>query len=280
VSVGIAHANEVGHDLDRLLRIARDLRRDVIQLAHSSKSGHIGSSLSCVELLVALYFSFLRGAPTEEGRDRFIMSKGHACTPFYGCLVKRGWLPESHYRAYGEEGGPLGHHPLRHPEWGIEISSGSLGHGLSIGAGLAKAAKLDGHLWRSVVLMSDGEQNEGTVWEAVGFAAQHQLDNLVAIVDFNKIQALGDCRDIIGLEPLEERYRAFGWAVRRLDGHDLGGLVEALRCVPFERGKPSVLIADTVKGKGVSFMENSLLWHYRCPDATELAAALRELADA
>jgi transketolase len=266
--------------LAELRKIARDLRRQVIELSYSSKSGHIGSSLSCVDLLAALYFRFLRvtpGQPLAKDRDRFLMSKGHACVPFYGCLERLGFLPSDVLRRYGEEGGTLGHHPLKCGEYGIEISTGSLGHGLSVGCGLAFAAKLAQHQWRTVVLMSDGEQNEGTVWEAAMFAAQHRLDNVLAIVDFNKMQALGNNSEIIGIEKLDERYRSFGWAVRRIDGHDLSQIVDALDAFPFEVGKPSAIVADTIKGKGISFMENSLLWHYRCPDPTEYQAALAEL---
>ncbi len=260
---------------------ARRIRRLTVELSHAAKTGHIGSSLSCVDLLVAAYFDFLRiESPRDPQRDRFIMSKGHACVPFYACLEQRGWLPTDVLASYGIEGGPLGHHPDRHADWGIEVSSGSLGHGLSVGAGLAFAARLRRENWRAVVLMSDGEQQEGAVWEAASFAAHQKLDQLVAIVDFNKIQALGNTAEINSIEPLHERYRAFGWSTRRIDGHDIGQIVDALHAVPFEPGKPSAIIADTVKGKGVSFMENSLLWHYRCPDPTELAAALAELPNA
>jgi len=263
-----------------LRRIARDVRRQVIELSFSSKSGHIGSSLSCVDLLVALYFRFLKvvpGQPLARDRDRFLMSKGHACVPFYGCLERLGFIPSDVLARYGEEGGTLGHHPFKCAEYGIEISTGSLGHGLSIGCGMAFTAKLSAFPWRTVVLMSDGEQNEGSVWEAAMFAAQHRLDNLLAIVDFNKMQALGNNAEIVNIEKLDERYRAFGWNVRRLDGHDIPQILDALSAVPFEAGKPSAIIADTVKGKGISFMENSLLWHYRCPDPTEYQAALSEL---
>jgi transketolase len=267
-------------DIARLRRAARGVRRQVLELSYHAKSGHIGSSLSCVDLLVALYESFLRvdpDAPSSPHRDRFLLSKGHACVPFYACLERRGFLSSKTLETYGRDGGPLGHHPHRRVEWGIDVSSGSLGHGLPVGAGLAYGALLQRSAFRTVVLMSDGEQNEGSVWEAAMFAAHHRLDNLLAVVDVNKLQALGASREILTLEPLHERYRAFGWAVRRIDGHDLEQIVRTLDEVPFVPGKPSAIIADTVKGKGVSFMENQLLWHYRCPDADEYARALREL---
>lgn len=258
------------------------MRRRILELSYRSKSGHIGSSFSCVELLIALYECYLSfpSGPTDPSRDRLIMSKGHACVPLYCCLEAKGFLPKAVLDAYGEEGGALGHHPSRRPEFGVEFSSGSLGHGLSLGAGLALGAKQSGASWRTVVVMSDGEHNEGSVWEGALFAAHQRLDRLVAVVDFNHMQALGASEEVLNIEPLHEKYRAFGWAVRRIDGHDFGALLTALGELPFEPGKPSAIIADTVKGRGVSFMENQLLWHYRCPDPTELAAALAELSDA
>lgn len=267
-------------DQVHLIEVSRAVRRRVIELSYASKSGHIGSSLSCTDVLVAVYERFLRldaRRPQAPERDRFIMSKGHACVPYYCCLERAGLLPSKVLDAYGEEGGVLGHHPDASPELGIELGTGSLGHGLSVGAGIAFAAKLGGAGFRTVVMMSDGEQNEGAVWEAGMFAAQHRLDNLLGIVDFNKMQALGNSAEILGLEPLDERWRSFGWGVRRVDGHDFRQIEDALREFPFESDKPSVIIADTVKGKGISFMENSLLWHYRCPDPREFEAALAEL---
>jgi transketolase len=268
-------------DAASLRALSKQMRRRILELSVSSKSGHIGSSMSCVELLACLYRSFLHlPSPTAIDRDRFLMSKGHACVPYYLALEDAGFLPSDVLAAYGEEGGALGHHPHKHPAWGIELSTGSLGHGLAVGAGIAHAAKLANKSYRTVVMMSDGEQNEGTVWEAATFAPQHKLDNLVAIVDFNKMQALGKSSEIASMEPLDERYRAFGWAVRRIDGHDVDAILATLAALPFEPGKPSAIIADTVKGKGVSFMEDSLLWHYRCPDPGEFAAAMKELGDA
>ncbi len=259
------------------------VRRDVVRLSYAAKTGHIGSSLSCADLIAAAFFHFLRidpENPTWSDRDRFLMSKGHACVPLYSCLAHVGHLPREVLEAYGVEGGPLGHHPKMNPAFGIEFGTGSLGHGLSVGNGMAFTAKATGRSWRTVVMMSDGEQGEGSVWEAAGFAAHHRLDNMLGIVDFNKMQALGNTHEILDLEPLDARWRAFGWAVRRVDGHDMGAIADALDAFPFERGKPSMIIADTVKGKGVSFMENSLLWHYRCPDPREFEAAMRELGNA
>jgi transketolase len=269
--------------LAQLRAHAARVRRDVLRLSYQAQTGHIGSSLSCADLMSAAFFHFLRldpKNPSWSDRDRFLMSKGHACVPLYSCLAEIGHLPREVAEAYGVEGGPLGHHPKKNAAFGIEFGTGSLGHGLSIGNGMALTAKATGRAWRTVVMMSDGEQGEGTVWEAAGFAAHHRLDNVLGIVDFNKMQALGNTHEILGLEPLDSRWRAFGWSVRRLDGHDMGAIVDALDAFPFEPGKPSMIIADTVKGKGVSFMEGSLLWHYRCPDAKEFEAAMRELGDA
>lgn len=266
-----------------LAKRSLQIRRDVVRLSYQAKTGHIGSSLSCADLMSGVFFRFLRldpNNPSWADRDRFLMSKGHACVPLYSCLAEVGHLPREILDAYGCEGGPLGHHPKKNAAFGIEFGTGSLGHGLAIGCGMAMTAKASRSPWRTVVMMSDGEQGEGTVWEAAAFAAHHQLDNILAIVDFNKMQALGDTRDILALEPLDGRWKAFGWAVRRIDGHDMGAVVAALDAFPFEPGKPSIIIADTVKGKGISFMEHSLLWHYRCPDKTEYAAAMRELDDA
>ena len=269
--------------LEHLRRRAASVRRDTLRLSYQAKTGHIGSSLSCADLISAVFFHFLRldpKDPVSPDRDRFLMSKGHACVPLYSCLAQIGHLPGEVLEAYGCEGGPLGHHPKKNPDFGIEFGTGSLGHGLALGCGLAHAAKSTGRSWRTVVMMSDGEQGEGTVWEAAGFAAHHRLDNILAIVDFNKMQALGNTSEILGLEPLDARWRAFGWGVRRIDGHDMEAVVGALDAFPFEPGKPSIIIADTVKGKGISFMENSLLWHYRCPDPKEYEVAVRELRDA
>jgi transketolase len=266
-----------------LVDAAARMRRDVVRLSYHAKTGHIGSSLSCVDIVVALYGRFLHlvpGAPQHPARDRFLLSKGHACVPLYSALASVGYLPREVLEGYGADGGPLGHHPKKSETHGIEFGTGSLGHGLPVGAGMALTARLTGQPWRVAVLLSDGELGEGLVWEAAQFVAHHRLDNVLAVVDFNKMQALGNTRDILDLEPLHDRWRAFGWGVRRIDGHDMNAIVDALGTFPFERGKPSIIIADTVKGKGVSFMEHSLLWHYRCPNPEEYSAAMRELGDA
>jgi len=261
-----------------LCRTAREIRRETLKLIREALVPHVGSCFSIVELLTALYFDVLDldGAP-HIVRDTFILSKGHASAVLYVTLAKRGLLPVDLLKTFARNGGRLGCHPNFNPAWGIDATTGSLGHGLSLGVGLALGKRMNRIHSRVVVLMSDGELNEGSNWEAIMFAGHHGLNNLVGIVDCNKLQALGPTHDIINLEQLEEKWRAFGWAVRRIDGHDMGAVVAAFRALPFAPDRPSCIIADTVKGKGVSFMENNVLWHYRCPDDREFAMAVEEL---
>jgi transketolase len=231
------------------------------------------------DLLAVLYSGVLKVDPRDpEGvqRDRLILSKGHSCTALYAALGLKGFFPVEELETYGRDGSRLMSH-ISHKVPGVEFSTGSLGHGLPFGCGKALAAKRRGLEWRTFVLLSDGEMDEGSNWEALLFAPQHRLDNLVAIIDYNKIQSLGAVEEVLGLEPLAEKLRAFRWAVREVDGHDHGMLRELLGSVPWEPGKPSVLVAHTVKGRGVSFMENRLEWHYRSPSEGEEKAALEEI---
>lgn len=267
-------------DVQRLKEQAVKIRERVLEMCHSAGCGHIGSSFSIVEMMTALYFRCMkipRSGVKEAERDRLVLSKGHGCPTLYAALFDCGLLPESALEGFSRNGGILEQHPSRNPAYGIDVSSGSLGHGLSIGAGMALSGKLNGEDHRVFVIMSDGETNEGSTWEAALFAAQHGLDNLVAIVDYNKMQALGKTRDIIGLDPFSSKWEAMGWAVREVDGHDFSEVVPTLEQVPFLSGKPNMIIAHTVKGKGVCFMENDLLWHYRCPDEEEYHKATCEL---
>ena len=262
-------------ELDEL---SRSLRLRVLDLVHSTRSPHVGSCFSIIEILAALYFRVMKVSPTkthEPGRDRFILSKGHACAALYSVLRERGFMDEEHLKGFAVDGGTLEHHPTMDLERGIEASTGSLGHGLSIGAGLALAGKLDRMDYRVFVLMSDGELNEGSVWEAAMFAAHHRMDKLVAIIDINKIQALGFTKDIVDMEPLVAKWEGFGWHTQRCDGHDYGAILGAMDSLSAER--PNAVLLDTVKGKGVSFMQNELLWHYRSPDDEEYARAKKEL---
>lgn len=261
---------------------AKKIRRKILDLAYQTKSPHIGSAFSCVELLITLYFKTMRIFPRDprnQARDRFILSKGHACTALYAVLAERGFMDENTLKGFAVDGGTLEQHPFMDLSKGIEISSGSLGHGLSISAGIALAGRKGRGTYRVYTLLSDGELNEGSIWEAAMFASHHRLDNLTAIVDYNKMQALGFTKDIINLEPLAARWESFGWKAIEIDGHDLQQTTEALGNLPLQASRPSVIIAHTIKGKGVSFMENNLLWHYRTPDEKEYKMAIKELQD-
>ena len=262
-----------------LAAIARAVRADVVTMSSVAGVAHVASALSCVDILVALYFDVAQVAPESIGdprRDRILLSKGHGGAALYACLAARGFIEKSSLASFCADGSPLGEHPSRDAVPGVEISSGSLGHGLGVGTGLALAARLQGHPSRVFVVMSDGECNEGSVWEAAMWAPRRGLDNLVAIVDFNKLQATGRSLEITQLDPLADKWRAFGWEVAELDGHDFEQLVPALGASG--GGAPRAVIAHTVKGKGVSFMEDDLEWHYRPPSEADLRRALDELA--
>lgn len=259
---------------------AKRLRLTALRMVHEARSAHIGGSFSMAELLAALYGGILRVDPARPAwpdRDRFILSKGHACAAFYAALAERGFFPKEWLETFYRDGGKLAGHATHTGVPGVEFSTGSLGHGLSVATGMALAGKRDGAPWRVFALLSDGECDEGSTWEPALFAPQHRLDNLVAIVDYNKIQSLGHTKDVIDLDPFADKWKAFGWAVREIDGHDAEQVVAALSAVPFEPGRPSCVIAHTVKGKGVGFMEDDLLWHYRNPSVEEYAAAVKEL---
>jgi transketolase len=243
-------------------------------------SSHIGSVFSMADIVAVLYGSVLRLDPSNPQwtqRDRFILSKGHAGAGVYAALAERGFLDARKLDAYYQDGSDLSGHVSHKGIPGVEFSTGSLGHGLSVGAGMAYGAKLDGRAHRVFVLVSDGECDEGSNWEAILFAPHHQLDNLTVVVDYNKIQSLKSVAETLGLEPFAEKWRAFGWAVAEVDGHDHAELEAVLSRTPLNSGKPTCVIAHTIKGKGVSFMENSVLWHYRSARGEELTAAMREL---
>lgn len=264
------------------MKLAAKIRSHVLRMVHCARASHVGTCLSMADILAVLYGGILRvdpGQPLGPDRDRFILSKGHGAAAVYAVLAERGFFPASWLDDYCQDGSKFCGHVTSNGLPGIEVSTGSLGHGLSIGCGLALAAKRDGRPYRVFVLLSDGELNEGSIWEAAMFAPQHRLDNLIGMVDYNKLQAFGFVKDILDLEPLPEKWRAFGWSVREIHGHDHRQIEAALASVPYERDKPSVVIAHTVKGKGVSFMENELAWHYKSPNADELAQALAELAE-
>ena len=259
---------------------ARRIRLHALRMTSTGGSSHIGAVFSMADIMAVLYGGVLRidpARPTWPKRDRFILSKGHAGAGVYAALAERGFFGVDRLATHYQDGSNLCGHVTNKGIPGVDVSTGSLGHGLPIGAGMAYGARLDEAKHRVFVLLSDGECDEGSNWEAILFAAHHKLDNLIAIVDYNKIQSLATVAETLALEPFAQKWTSFGWAVREADGHDHPSLQDALGVVPFERGRPSCLIAHTVKGKGVSFMENSVLWHYRTARGEEYERALREL---
>ena len=263
-----------------LPELAKRIRMHCVRMTARANSSHIGSALSAADLLAVLYGKVLRYDPQHPDwpdRDRFVLSKGHGCAALYAVLAECGFFPLSWLDSFYQDGSALAGHATHQQVPGVEVSTGSLGHGLGLGVGMAISAKRDGRPGLVYCLLSDGECDEGSTWEAALFAPHHKLDNLIAIVDYNKIQSLGTVKEVIDLDPLAAKWQAFGWAVRELDGHDLGAVDLALTDVPFEPGRPSCIVAHTVKGKGVSFMENRLLWHYRAPLGEDREKALAEL---
>lgn len=245
------------------------------------KSSHVGSILSMADILGVLYARILNVDPAEPAsptRDRVVLSKGHGGAGIYAALAERGFFDREKLADHYQNGSIFSGHVSHKGVPGVDLSTGSLGHGLGVATGMALAAKRGGEKWRAFVIMSDGECDEGSVWEAVLFAGHHKLSNLIAIIDYNKIQSLAPVADTLALEPFADKWRAFGWSVAEVDGHDHGALERTLSTLPFEADKPSVVIAHTVKGKGVSFMENTVLWHYRTAQGEELENALAELA--
>lgn len=259
---------------------AQQIRRMVVELSKRANVGHIGSSLSIAELVAVLYGGVLRiTTPDDRDRDRFVLSKGHAAPALYAALHLRGWLSAAELATFCGDGSRLGVHP--EPALpGVDFATGSLGMGLSFAAGAAYAAQLQGSDRRVYALLSDAECNEGSTWEAVMFAAHHQLANLTAIIDVNGRQALGATAAILDLAPLRRRWQAFGWHTIDVDGHDQPALKRALAAAQRDRRRPSVLLAQTVFGRGVSFMEHQLKWHYWPLSDDEYAQALRELEEA
>lgn len=268
--------------LEQRQELSRRIRAHILRMTHRAQSSHVGSGLSIADILAVLYGTILRIDPTRPDwleRDRFILSKGHAAAALYATLAERGFFPPTWLETYCQDGSPLIGHISGSKVPGVDASTGSLGHGLSMACGMAMAGRTasGADQYRVFALLSDGECDEGSTWEAALFAGHHRLKNLVAIVDYNKIQSLGRVEDVLDLNPLRDKWHAFRWGVREVDGHRLDLLEQALRTVPFEPDKPSCLVAHTVKGKGVSFMEDRLLWHYRAPNEEELRNALLEL---
>ena len=266
--------------LQELEATARTVRGKLCEMSHRAGTPHLGSSLSCVDILVAAYWGTLAIDPQEPDapdRDRFILSKGHAAPTLYATLAHRGFFPVEELDTFAEAGGRLPEQPSPGCVPGLEAATGSLGHGLSLGLGIALAGRIQGRSYRVFVTMSDGECNEGSVWEAAMFAPAQRLDNVAVIIDYNKWQATGRSDDVMALSPLKEKWEAFGWSAYEVDGHNMGSLVNAVSNVPDGSGRPVAVVAHTVKGKGVSFMEDDNNWHYRSPDEAELKRAIAEL---
>lgn len=266
--------------LTKCKEVSTHIRKEIVKMHARSKSPHIGSALSVVDILTVLYFYILKidpKNPQDKNRDRFILSKGHAGSALYATLASRGFFPEEILDEYCMDGGKLPGHSTMHCVPGIEASTGSLGHGLSMGIGMALSAIYDGLNYNVFVLLSDGECDEGSVWEAAMFAAHHRLSNLIAIIDYNKLQAFGRTNEVVNLEPFRDKWMSFGWSTKEMDGHNFEEIINVLGKLPFEKDKPSAIIAHTTKGKGVSFMENQVAWHYKSPNEKELEIALKEL---
>jgi len=269
------------YSIEDLQAIARKLRRHVISMISAAGSGHPGGSLSAADIVTALYFRVMRHDPANPhwpDRDRFIMSKGHAAPVLYAALAECGYFPLEWMTTLRQTGTCLQGHTDSRLTPGVDMSAGSLGQGLSIGIGMALAARLDKKDYRTYVLLGDGECQEGQIWEAAMFAPNYNLDNLTAIVDYNGLQLDGFTRQIMDLEPFVDKWRSFKWEVLQVDGNDMKQVIDALQKAGQVKGKPVVIVAKTAKGKGVSFMENNVDWHGKAPSKVETEIALRELA--
>lgn len=271
----------VKDDRAELRATAAELRRRIVSYSHHASVPHLGSCLSCVDILTALYFSVLNidpRQPQKPTRDRFVLSKGHAAPALFQVLAMRGFYPESDMFLPDHGNGVFGEHPPT-PEHlaGVEAATGSLGHGFPMASGMALAGKIAKLPYHVYALLSDGECNEGSVWESAMFASAKGLDNLTILVDYNKWQATGRSNEVLSLSPLVDKWAAFGWQTMEIDGHDIDAILDALHPRHRVTGKPLAIVAHTVKGKGVSFMEDDNNWHYRTPTADEVARATREL---
>lgn len=266
---------------DQTQNYVAHIRAKLVQLSHQARTPHLGSSLSCVDVMSILYKEYLQISPTQPDdpkRDRFILSKGHAATTLYCILAKEGFFPEKELdETYSCFDSRLPEHPSRNCVPGVEASTGSLGHGLSIGLGIALGNRIQGIDADTYVMLSDGECNEGSVWEAAMTASSWALSNLCAIIDLNKWQATGRSAEVLALEPIEKKFESFGWETLRIDGHDFEQIRRSLDAFKQVTNKPFAIIADTVKGKGISYMEDDNNWHYRIPTEEEVASSKKEL---
>ena len=264
-----------------LEKLSAEIRCQVIRMSHRAKTPHLGSSLSCVDLLVGLYWEFLRIGPAQANspdRDRLILSKGHAAPALYAVLSRKGFFPETLLMDYGKDRAALAEQPSPGCAPGVEWATGSLGHGLSAGIGMALAARIQKRNYHTVVLLSDGECNEGSVWEAAMFAAAQKLESLTVFVDYNKWQATGRSEEVMALAPLRAKWESFGWEAKEINGHSFPEICDILKLAAATgRQKPLAIVAHTIKGRGVSFMEDDNNWHYRIPNEDEVKKAEKEL---
>lgn len=259
--------------------IAKEIRKEIYKMAHHAGGGHMGAAFSMADIISVLYFDdvlkYDAQNPEWEDRDKFILSKGHACQALYAALAKAGYFSKEELRHVGKKGSKFGGHPKMKEIPGVEASTGALGHGLSFAIGIAYSNKMDGKDSHVYVVMGDGECQEGSVWEGALSAPTLELDNLTVVIDYNKLQAMDDLETIVRMKPFADKWKAFGWNVIEIDGHNYGEIKEAL--LTRVEKKPTMVIANTIKGKGVSFMENVPIWHYRMPNEQELPILMNEL---
>ncbi len=262
-----------------LILKSEKIRKRVVEIIYQANGGHTGGSLSSIDILVSLYFNVLHIDPEQPDmpdRDRFILSKGHSVESLYCTLAEAGFFQDKLLDTYGQFNSVLIGHPTKKVT-GIELNSGALGHGLSVGVGMAISSKMDNAGFRVFVLMGDGEQGEGSIYEAAMAGSHFQLDNLVAIIDRNHLQISGLTEDVMGLEPLKSRWESLGWEVLEVDGHNMAALVSTFNNIPVKQKKPHLIIARTIKGKGVSFVENNYKWHHKVPDKDQYLMAIDEI---
>lgn len=267
------------NNISELEKEAVEIRKRTLEIIYNAAGGHTGGSLSSIDILTALYFSVMNIDPAnadDPERDRFILSKGHSVEGYYAVLARRGFIPDSILDTYGKFNSILTGHPTRKIK-GMEVNSGALGHGLSVGVGMSLAAKRQGRNFRTFVLMGDGEHGEGSIMEAAAFAGHYKLDNIIAIIDRNKLQISGPTEEVLAIEDIGGKYKSCGWSVCEVDGHDISALINVFSKCPVESGKPTFVIANTIKGKGVSFMENKAVWHHKVPNEDQLTKAFKEL---
>lgn len=267
-------------EIVRLKRKAVEIRMQVWKMIYEARTGHTGGALSVTDILTVLFYHAMKLDPKRpewEERDRYVQSKGHAVEPYWAILADLGFFPKEELATFSRYQSRLIGHPNNKVP-GVEMNTGALGHGLSISVGMALAAKMDGKSYKVYTLMGDGEQAEGSVWEGAMAAAHYKLDNLVAIIDRNKLQITSSTEDVMRLEPLADKWSAFGWEVVELDGHDIGQLLQAFASAPAVSGKPTLIMAHTVKGKGVSFAENQVGWHHRVPSQEEYERGMAEFS--